>query len=358
MTSEELARLGGALDGVELVEYGPRYEPDSPADKRASRAVALWFTVAGLAGILFAVAFIWWPQGYRSAYDPGQWAYALYTPILGVTMGIAIGGFGMGVITIAKRITPHEVAVQQRHKGMSAEIDRRTLAGTVADSVEKTGVSRRGAIKGAALIGGGGLSLVATVPIIGGMIANPWAEGAESPLWVTDWAPVTTSDNQVRKIRLVQIDGTPIRPSDMEAGSMMTVFPGVPGGAKAADASVMLFRLRGNQEVWVREGHETFGFGDYYAFSKICTHVGCPVSLYEQQTNRVLCPCHQSQFDVTDGAKPVFGPAARPLPQLPLELDADGFFVAAADFNEAVGPGFWENGKQPPFRSHPKGSTT
>jgi ubiquinol-cytochrome c reductase iron-sulfur subunit len=77
------------------------------------------------------------------------------------------------------------------------------------------------------------------------------------------------------------------------------------------------------------------------AFSKICTHAGCPASLYEQQTNRLLCPCHQSQFLITDLARPIFGPATRRLPMLPLELE-EGFFVAAADYTDAVGPSFWE----------------
>ena len=106
----------------------------------------------------------------------------------------------------------------------------------------------------------------------------------------------------------------------------------------------MLFRLRANEPMKFRDAaHETFRYGDYYAYSKICTHVGCPVSLYEQQTGRILCPCHQSQFDVNDGARPVFGPAARPLPQLPITVDDEGYFIAVSDFTEPVGPGFWEN---------------
>ena len=121
----------------------------------------------------------------------------------------------------------------------------------------------------------------------------------------------------------------------------------------------MLFRLRPDQPVLVRTGQETFDYGDFYAYSKICTHVGCPVSLYEQQTNRVLCPCHQSQFDVTDGARPVFGPATRPLPQLPIELDDEGYFVAESDFIEPVGPGLL--GVRPGVASlvvAPEGSTS
>jgi ubiquinol-cytochrome c reductase iron-sulfur subunit len=80
------------------------------------------------------------------------------------------------------------------------------------------------------------------------------------------------------------------------------------------------------------------------AYSKICTHVGCPVALYEQTTHHILCPCHQSTFDATRGAEVIFGPAARPLPQLPLATDAQGFLVAASDYHEPVGPSFWERG--------------
>ena len=122
-------------------------------------------------------------------------------------------------------------------------------------------------------------------------------------------------------MRLVRDDGSPIRPGDQEPGSLETVFPAVPGGNRQADAATMLIRLRPEQleSLRPRAGQEDFGYGDYVAYSKICTHAGCPVSLYEQETSRILCPCHQSQFDVTQGAKPVFGPATRSLPQLPID---------------------------------------
>jgi ubiquinol-cytochrome c reductase iron-sulfur subunit len=272
-------------------------------------------------------------------------------------MAMAIGGLGLGVIAMAKRIMPHEVAVQERHHGMSDEVSRRTLAAEVADAGYRSGlVKRRGMIKGTLFLAGGGLATMAAVPIIGGLISNPWAKADQAPLWVTLWAPTVLPDGTVQKVRLSNADGTPVRPQDMAAGGMMTVFPGVPGGAKAGDSAVLLFRFRSDTSIMVRTGQENFSYGDFYAYSKICTHVGCPASLYEQQTGRLLCPCHQSQFDLHDGARPIFGPATRPLPQLPIELDADGFFVAGSDFHEAVGPGFWENGKFPAWSSHPQGS--
>jgi ubiquinol-cytochrome c reductase iron-sulfur subunit len=103
--------------------------------------------------------------------------------------------------------------------------------------------------------------------------------------------------------------------------------------------------LRPNQSVKSRKGQADFGWGDFVAFSKICTHAGCPASLYEQQTTRLLCPCHQSQFEVLQDAKPVFGPATRPLPKLPLGIEVvDGtqYFVGRHDFVEPIGPAYWE----------------
>ena len=155
-----------------------------------------------------------------------------------------------------------------------------------------------------------------------------------------------------------------LRPEDLNAGAMETVFPLVEDVVndndkfnKNADVyeahmesihgsrnSVMLIRLRHSdaKRAIQRKGQEDFHFGDFYAYSKICTHIGCPTSLYEQQTNRILCPCHQSQFDALHYGKPVFGPAARPLPQLPIAVDDEGFLYAKGNFVESVGPAFWE----------------
>ena len=112
----------------------------------------------------------------------------------------------------------------------------------------------------------------------------------------------------------------------------------------------MLIRLLPGQKIKARPGQSHFGWPvdnpEYVAFSKICTHAGCPASLYEQQTSRLLCPCHQSQFEVLEDAKPVFGAATRSLPKLPLDVvygkDGNQYFVARSDYHEAIGPGFWE----------------
>jgi ubiquinol-cytochrome c reductase iron-sulfur subunit len=361
MTKEELTRLGAALDGVELVEYGERYIPGSPADIRAERSVAKWFLLAALFGLASAVLFIVWPAGYQTAYSgTKQTLYGLFTPLVGATLGACVLFFGIGIIALAKKIAPHELAVQQRHIGMSDEVDRQTFGAEMVDTVDKMGmVKRRGLLKSTLALSGGVLGLAILVPVLGGFLKSPWAKGDNSDLWVTLWKPTVLPNKTIQKVRMTYQDGSPVRPSDLDAGALATVFPGVAGGLTSSDSAVMLFRLRSDAVVQIRNGQDGFEYGDYYAYSKICTHVGCPVSLYEQQTGRILCPCHQSQFDVLDGAKPVFGPATRPLPQLPIELDDEGYFVARSDFIEPVGPGFWESNQgSKKWGSHPKGSTT
>ena len=89
-------------------------------------------------------------------------------------------------------------------------------------------------------------------------------------------------------------------------------------------------------------GRENWSVQGIICYSKICTHVGCPISLNERTTHHLLCPCHQSTFDLADNGKVIFGPAARHLPQLPIMVDDEGYLVAQSDFTEPVGPSFWE----------------
>jgi ubiquinol-cytochrome c reductase iron-sulfur subunit len=138
--------------------------------------------------------------------------------------------------------------------------------------------------------------------------------------------------------RVVGLNGEPVRADDLAVDSLLTVFP--EGAVGSADSQALLIRvppelLRLDPErlAWAPNG--------YVVYSKICTHAGCPVGLYRAQERRLICPCHQSTFDVLTGAVPVFGPAGRPLPQLPIRLEADGTFTAIDDFPEAVGPSIW-----------------
>jgi ubiquinol-cytochrome c reductase iron-sulfur subunit len=141
--------------------------------------------------------------------------------------------------------------------------------------------------------------------------------------------------------RLVTIDGEPVTREDLAGGGSLVAFP--EGHTDAADSQIALFHFFGG-EFKPQPGRETWSPEGFVAYSRLCTHVGCAVSQYLDEAYVLACPCHQSTFDLLDGARPVSGPAGRPLPQLPLAIDAEGYLVAQSDFTEPVGPGFWDAG--------------
>ncbi|MPQ97654.1 Rieske 2Fe-2S domain-containing protein [Modestobacter sp. I12A-02628] len=330
MTREELDRLGARLDGVEILHTEPAPPPGSKVEKAAVRQVTITFLLAGLLSLLFLVVYAgsgWFLPDWAWVSSDDGWS-AYFTPLLGATMGGALLLVGIGLVLYVKKLLPHETAVQDKHDG--SNFDRVTTGATLMGGLEASGLPRRKLLGGVLGLMGAGVGVMIIAPL-GGLIKNP---NTGNPLGTTSWNT---------GVRLVRDDGTPIRPGDQTPGSLETVFPAVPGGDFQSDAATMLIRLRPEQmaENVPKQGQEDFGYGDYVAYSKICTHAGCPVSLYEQETSRILCPCHQSQFDVTQGAKPIFGPAARSLPQLPIGLDDEGYFVARSDYIEPVGPTYW-----------------
>jgi ubiquinol-cytochrome c reductase iron-sulfur subunit len=360
MTPEQLATLAGELDDVVLVNNETRWPvPGTRAEKRAERAVARWFLLSALAALVFVVSFLFWPFHYVAPDQPGHLMYSLYTPVIGASFGLTVLLLGVGVISYVRKFFPDEVAVQQRHDGRSGELERRVLMAQLAAAGKDTGIGRRSMIKRSAGLAAGIFGLGFGVIALGGLIRNPWKGGDKAQLWVTPWAPANGEKVYLRRdlgISSEEIISNKIevrvRPEDLDAASIETVFPfrlsdlhdaeTMSENLRASDAPVMLIRLRPGTQVIQRAGQEKFHFGDFYAYSKVCTHLGCPTSLYESQTNRILCPCHQSQFLATEYAKPIFGPATRALPQLPITVDNEGYFIATADFDEAVGPGFWE----------------
>ncbi len=349
---EELVRLGLALDGVTITHLeDPFPVPGTRAEKRTERNVARWFIVAALAGLGFLAAYLFWPYEYAPPGSSGSrhLLYTLYTPIIGVLLGLSVFAIGSGTIIYAKRLLPHETAVQERHMGGSAEIDRVTTTEILADSGARSGIGRRSLIKRAAGLGGGVLGAGVGVFALGGLVRNPWKGGDQAALWVTPWR---STNGEPVFLRYDAEQLTLARPEDLAAGSIATVFPykrswsekQMHDALRASDSPVMLIRLHPEQAAQVvqRKGQVGFNYGDFYAYSKICTHLGCPASLYEAQTARLLCPCHQSQFNMLEYAKPVFGPATRALPQLHISVNDEGYFYAKGDFIEPVGPAFWE----------------
>lgn len=347
---EELVRLGLALDGVTLEHReDPFPVPGTRAEKRAERKVARWFIVAALAGLSFLAAYLFWPYEYAPPGSSGHQLYQLYTPIIGVLFGLTVFSIGGGTIAYAKLLLPHETAVQERHIGGSAEVDRVTTSAILADTGASSGFARRSLIKRAAGFGGTVFGAGLGIFALGGLIRNPWKGGDQAALWVTPWR----SDNgEPVFLRYDAEQLTLARPEDLDTGSIATVFPYKRSWSEeqahdaltASNSPVMLIRLRPDQAMRVvqRKGQVAFHYGDFYAYSKICTHLGCPASLYESQTALLLCPCHQSQFDMLQYAKPIFGPATRALPQLHIDVNDEGYFYAKGDFIEPVGPAFWE----------------
>ncbi|MEV6694038.1 Rieske 2Fe-2S domain-containing protein [Micromonospora sp. NPDC051196] len=332
----DIVREGARRDDIEIVHYEPQVTPGSKAERRLVRTVAAMFLLTGLAATAFLVVYIWWPWEY----EMGRGGDKLYTPLLGLTLGVALLGLGFGILTWGKKLLPKEVSIQDRHEGVSAE-DQKITGQTMAYMADELGVKRRPLLGVSLLAGLAPVGAVAAAPLVGGLISDPHKD---NQMMTTGFSP---QDGQ--KIRLVREDGRPIRPADISSGGQITVFPGIEHGVSNlhADSPTLLIHLREADAEQSRRNNERVGHGDYMwgnfaAYSKICTHAGCPASLYEQQTNRLLCPCHQSQFLITDNAKPIFGPASRRLPQLPIEVDAEGFFVAKSDYTEPVGPDFWE----------------
>ncbi|WP_347404688.1 Rieske 2Fe-2S domain-containing protein [Solwaraspora sp. WMMD1047] len=341
MTRFDIVREGARRDDVEIVHYEPQVVPGSKAERRLTRTVAALFAVAGLSSLAFLAVFIWWPWRYRLVADVEEY----YTPLLGVTLGIALLGVGFGILVWGKKLLPKEVSIQDRHEGAVSPEERRITGQTMLHMADELGIKRRPLLGVSLLAGLVPVGVVAATPLIGGLIRNPHTD---RELYQTGFAP---ADDQgaITSIRLVREDGRAVRPADLLPGGQVTVFPGIPRGTsnEYADSVTLLIHLRPEDALKARENNEEAGktdwmWGNYIAYSKICTHAGCPASLYEQQTNRLLCPCHQSQFLITENAKPVFGPASRPLPQLPIEVDDEGFFVASSDYKDPIGPDFWE----------------
>jgi ubiquinol-cytochrome c reductase iron-sulfur subunit len=352
MTPEEAMIAGAEVDGIHIVHRRDRFPiRGTKAEKRAERAVALAFLISALGGVGFIVAFVALPYHWHLPGTPQNFRF--YTPALGGALAIMLIFLGVGMVLWAKWLMPEEEAIQDRHDDPSTEEDKLMTEASLTVGLADTGLPRRGLILRSLLLAGGAVATVPLVALVGGMLKKPGDK-----LFHTLFRPNKKLFPQSNgMVPIVYSDWRRVSPDDLEPGGIATVFPGVrqktpegTDGVTDASSPTLLIRLRPGQKVKARKGQAGFGWPEhnpeYLAFSKICTHAGCPASLYEQQTGRLLCPCHQSQFQVLEDAKPVFGPATRSLPKLPLavEVGSDGrqYFLARSDYREAIGPGFWE----------------
>jgi ubiquinol-cytochrome c reductase iron-sulfur subunit len=295
---------------------------DAAAERSAERKVAAMFLASFLAVVGFIVVFFAAPYKYTENHND------LFTPLLAALMAIALGGIGAGAVKWAKSLMGDAEIVQERHSFAADPADLDETGKLLVSGLQETGLGRRKLLTGTLLLGAGSLALL-PLPLL--LDLGPYAH-KERLLRQTAWK---------KGIRLVRKNGTPVRMGDLQIGALETVYPGIPGGDRMADTPTMLIRMQPEQ-LTPRRGREDWSVEGHIAYSVICTHLGCPVKLYEQQTHHLFCPCHQSTFDASNGAEVVFGPAARSLPQLPIAVDDEGYFVAQGDFPEPVGPSFWE----------------
>ncbi len=237
----------------------------------------------------------------------------------GVLLALALGGLGVGIVVWAIRLIDAPTISKERHSLASGPEER----AETASAVDLERISRRTLLVRMLVGAGAALAAALAIPVLS------LGPGPGRTLFQTPWRAGA---------RLVTDDGLPLRPGDLVDNSVRTVFP--EGAIGSADGATLLIkvspsdlRLDANRSGWAPEG--------CVGYSKICTHAGCPVGLYRAEDQALICPCHQSTFDVLRGAIPTFGPAARALPQLPIEVDAEGYLVATGDFPEPIGPSFW-----------------
>jgi ubiquinol-cytochrome c reductase iron-sulfur subunit len=307
-------------------------DTDPKAAKRAERQVAILFGSSVVGTVIFLVAYFAIDLGHDSTIA----TIRLQNALLGIGTAFAMLGIGTGIVHWAKALMPDHEVSEERH-AIRTEDDRQAAVRIVDDIVEETGIKRRPLIRNT-LLGAVALAPLPALAVFGDLGPRP-----DDKLAHTMWAP---QEGKLKRLTR-DPDGTPIKASDVTIGSAFHV---IPEGLnelhegklnEKAKAVVLLMRLN-PESLKPSAGREDWSYNGIVAYSKICTHVGCPVALYEQQTHHLLCPCHQSTFDLTQECKVIFGPASRPLPQLPIAVDDEGYLVATSDFKEPVGPSYWE----------------
>jgi len=338
--SELAAKSSSAVSRPDRIQ-NPGFEPEhkrvtdeSPArESGAERGVSVLFIVSALlSGAAFALNFIF-------PIVPGDLGTTrLNNMFVGLAIAAGLLALGVGAVHWAKSLMHGHDLVEERHETRGSDETRGRAVEIFQEANKESGWTRRRLLRNS-LIG----ALVAfPIPSIALFRDLAPANRPEDVLGFTSWK---------KGVRLTHDPGgVPIKASEVTIGSAFHVIPenilDMTEGFldEKAKAAVLLMRLP-LAELNEAEDRKSWSYDGIVAYSKICTHVGCPVALYEQQTHHLLCPCHQSQFDVSNHCAVIFGPAARPLPQLPITVDAEGYLVAQSDFLEPVGPSYWERAR-------------
>jgi ubiquinol-cytochrome c reductase iron-sulfur subunit len=320
--------------------------PTEPQDKahasRAEKLVAALFILAFLAGCGFIAAYIGLEVGSSTTPAGSNTVDAVFRSnlALGLSLSVVLLAIGAGSMIWVRHLTPNIEIEEERHDLASTPAERAAFQKEFAEGAAISQVTKRPLIRRTMLLATAPLAL-APLLLLRDMGPLP-GTSLRHTVWRKGLRAVTLGEN------------LPLRPSDLETpGTMITVIPeGYADDEDAlAKAGVILIKFAPGEMSWPNRydggtlvASMNWTVDNIVAYSKICTHVGCPVALYEQTTHHILCPCHQSTFDAANGAWVIFGPAPRPLPQLPLMLNSQGYLAAASDFTQPVGPSFWERG--------------
>jgi ubiquinol-cytochrome c reductase iron-sulfur subunit len=317
-----------------LPPHVPRLaDRDERAARRAELQVATLFAISMVSTVIFVVAYFAIDINTYH-FIPGIGQANLSNVVLGGTLGLGLLCIGLGAVHWAKTLMPDTEVAEARHPQRSSDEARRDAVETIKAGGEASQLGRRPLIKYTLV---GALGVVSLPPLL--QLAGSLGPLPKADLSTTFWR---------KGMRLMRDpENTPVKATDITIGSAFHILPeGIDKAEHPLEekgkAAVVLMRLDpddisvAQERDWSHEG--------IVAYSKICTHVGCPVGLYEQATHHLLCPCHQSTFDVARDCAVIFGPARRPLPQLKITVDAEGYLVADAPFREPVGPSFWERG--------------
>jgi ubiquinol-cytochrome c reductase iron-sulfur subunit len=238
----------------------------------------------------------------------------------GALLAVALGGLGLGLILVAHRLLTGPPRVEERE----ALVPTADEESAVDEDLERIGeVSRRRVLRSALAASVGAIGVAALFPIrsLGpnpgnALLQTPWRAGR----------------------RAIGEDGRLVRATAVPSNGLVTIFPEGYNGSADGQAVLVRVPVRSVRGTPVADAEAVDGL---LVFSKVCTHAGCPVGLYDTRRRQLLCPCHQSAFDVLEDAEPVLGPAARPLPRLPITIDADGYVVATGGFSAPIGPAWW-----------------
>jgi ubiquinol-cytochrome c reductase iron-sulfur subunit len=343
--------------GLPAHEWRPT-DVDHRAERRAERQVAALFGLAVLGSIGFIVSYVM----FRVGDDPDTIAnLGASNLMLGLCLTVTLLGMGAGMIQWARKLMGDHEIVEMRHTASSSQEDREAAVAILQTGIEESGLARRPLIRNSLLAAGGVLGLLPVImlrdlgPLPGDKLDHTlWDLGTWTPEMQAWWQ---TQDRSLQRV-VRDVVGTPIKVTELEVGDLVNAEPEVMFAVDdttqeplvegtdllvaKSKAAVILHRMLPSDIVSTQT--RNWSVDGIVCYSKICTHVGCPISLNERTTHHLLCPCHQSTFDLTDSGRVLFGPAARALPQLELTVDDEGYLAARGDFTEPVGPSFWERG--------------